>query len=493
MNFNMMNWSWVGGLGAFFLLVIGTVPIREAEASGAEDGVWLYAPEGDPFPGEVIPLEVHLDGHAGDLEPALMARQGVVELVEGKTAQGTWGYRYRAPTEPGVPMDFVVAIGDRELEFSMNLASALHPAIEVEELIEAMVRPKEAISIPVTAHPGFGEKGKGVALDSSSLDFVVAEGEVVGVREEGEQIFVEWMPDDDPFPRAVPIGIQDRRFPRRPPSWTVVRLRAFPRIPVQTEPGTEVRVRIGIRRYGPFVADESGIAITRVEVLPGEERAEVVLVDSVGNEQRSAIALGGNPHPSLVGMVDGPLVSGRRPPVVNLLAVHASGRAWKGTPPTCMTSLGEDAEPVSGEQGRWRVYLPHRPDKSFFDLRVDCDLGSSATTSIRVPVEAAVPARLVLQTYPQELSTDLPLAQVQVTLENHHGDRLPVQDISLEATHGSLSVDTESDPAVLRADYLGDQAAPFGGDVVTASWNAAEGEGGVWDLRMELGLGKDGT
>jgi hypothetical protein len=147
---------------------------------------------------------------------------------------------------------------------------------------------------------------------------------------------------------------------------------------------------------------------------------------------------------------------------------------------------------VAGEPGHWQTEVVAPPDAGF-DLRVDCLL-LGKTLPIRVPVSRGVPAQVRLRVYPTDLSADFPIAQVQASLEDHAGERLPVEGLVLEADHGTVTV--QPGPGTqLRADYEGDSSHPE--DTIRAVWVPPAGSGGVVRLvlsalqaasRLEVGV-----
>ena len=123
----------------------------------------------------------------------------------------------------------------------------------------------------------------------------------------------------------MPIAIRDGRCSRQAPVWTVAQLHSVAVITDRTEPGTEVRVRVAGRNYGPVRADESGRASVSVDVRPGEHEGVIERTDRLGNVGRSPISLGGKQSPALAMLVESALLAGQRAPLVHVAATRPGG------------------------------------------------------------------------------------------------------------------------------------------------------------------------
>ena len=428
----------------------------------------IEAVEGLPLAGEAVPIELLLlDGArpAAALDPTVVARAGDVVGPLTAVSPGRWSLRYRAPA--GVVEDGLqVTLDDRVIELTLPV----------------LLEPEPALALPAVLT---GLTGRATELALGGVDAALA-ARLVVVATEGKAAIeptpagaiLRLQPGPEPFARAVPVAVLDPDDARRPPAFTVLRLTGRPRIPIQvTEPGTRVTLEVGGRRYGPFEAGADGIARTSAEVRPGESVAEVLLEDLAGNSQRSSVALGGDQRPAIlaIGRAAGP--SSERGAVVEVFAVDARGRPWRGPSPTCGTSVGQSVDLAALSPGRWRGAVPSPPQGAFFDLRVDCSLADQATASARVPVGAPRPARLTLQAWPPELSAEAPRAQVQAFLESATGERLAAEGITVSAELGRLSVESATPGAALRASYDGTAAVAAGGDHLSAAWSAAPGAG----------------
>lgn len=288
---------------------------------------------------------------------------------------------------------------------------------------------------------------------------------------------VRWMPSDEPFPRSVALLVSNPQQPMDPPKVVTVRMSATPTIPVQTEPGATVSVRVGGRETPEQTAGDDGVARFRIEVRPGDERATVTLEDQLGNRQTSTIMIGGTTGPVVSVGHQGNIIGGAPWPRVWVAAASADGRPWNGAAPECVgvTKQGLSAH----SDGLWvgTVDAANQLDK-----RISCRVGSGQPASVVVPVDRARATRLVLQVYPPELTADIPVAEVQAYLVNGVGERLFSDGIRLTADRGRLLRDGTGDGRWVRARYDGTNSAADGGDVVRATWARPIGTGGFWNL-----------
>lgn len=404
--------------------------------------------EGKP----AAPAELEVDSPDGE----------VLELRPG-SLPGVWDLRVRSA--PDAERFRVVVRADDE------------PPIRLE--LPVGQRPDSGLSGPGRLEALTGEVVR-IRLHAEDLpapeQLVVAapEGEVVGVELKGDALEVRWQPAALSDPRVVPVGVRDSRRPGAPPEWTVVRLGARKPISVTTEPGATLELEVGSRLYGPATAGEDGKVTVVVDIRPGETTAAATLRDPLGNVQSSTITLARQPGPTLAALVEGSIVPGAPLPPIHLKAVTPAGKPFTGSSPTCHASGGRELSIADIGPGRWLATLPPIDEDILLDLRVDCGLSDVATVSTRVAVQEGMPARIVLRAWPQELSTDFPVAQIQAWLEDASGDRLEPTGLGLSALHGVIE-GTEREELSVRAEFRGDLDEPE--DAVLAGWNHVPGSG----------------
>ena len=75
-----------------------------------------------------------------------------------------------------------------------------------------------------------------------------ASGELAAIRSTSAGIEIDIQPPPTPFPRAIPLLVQDVAAPGAPADLGVLLLRARTTIPVRTRPGTRVQVHQGTLR-----------------------------------------------------------------------------------------------------------------------------------------------------------------------------------------------------------------------------------------------------
>jgi len=319
----------------------------------------------------------------------------------------------------------------------------------------------------------------GSPLTEMDLRVVAGEGEASVDCSSSASCEVTWTPGPTPYPRAVPIFTHDERHPTRQPMVTVARLFAEPSIPVQTEPGAKVTLEIGSQSYGPLIANSNGMVRFDVSVGPADREAIATLEDKLGNRQKSTIMIGGKAGPSLAITHQGSIIEGGLPPLVTIVATHASGSLQHRMVPVCDGLSSEGL--VQTMPGAWAGYIDSGANSG---QRVTCSLPDGTSVTKRVPVERSRATRLVVQSYPTQLSADIPIAEIQAYLLNGLGERLDPSGVHLTAELGRIQRDQMGTELLVRARYDGGAAAKAGQDVVRASWRRPSGSGGVWDLAI---------
>jgi len=320
--------------------------------------------------------------------------------------------------------------------------------------------------------------GEAGGLKPKDLRVAVAEGTVKIDCETDDACQVSWHPGPSRYPRAVPLFIHDARNPSVNPAVVLARLSARPTIPVQTEPGATVSLKISGREYGPSQADNAGRVVFSVLVNPGDKTAIATLEDRLGNRQKSTILLGASRGETLSLTHSGSNIQGGISPRVLVAVVSAQGELG-GAAPVC-EGLAE-AKLYSAGPGLW---VGHVSLGSEGDQRVACVSANGAEGAIRLPVERSRATRLVLQSYPEHLNADIPIAEIHAFLVNGAGDRLQSSDVQIKAQLGTVRRDVQGSESLVRARYDGGRAASVGEDLLTASWSRPVGEGGLWDLAV---------
>ena len=315
-------------------------------------------------------------------------------------------------------------------------------------------------------------------VPAGRLALVLPEGQLASMAEgpDGVQVELELGPSE--VARVIQIGLYDLGEPQAEVVWVLARIARRAEISLTTEPGSKVSVEVEGRVFGPVTAGPERKVSLSVPVLPGQVEARAISEDSAGNRSATTITLALSPQPSLGLMVlPGPQGVAR----LALRASNARGKAWTGSTPTCAVNPGLELELVQLRPGDWVAALPRQTAQTI-DLRVSCRLEEQEVT-VSQRSAAGVPSRIVLRAWPEELSSDFPVSQIQASLEDARGERLPPEGLSLKATSGTVSSLVVED-RVLRADYLGRAEDPL--DMVQAQWTEPPSSQPVSRLSIEL-------
>ena len=439
--------------------------------------VRVTVPEGGLRPGlqGMVLVAVADDrGRAPMLPPVVRAAEADVFALDRATAPGVWAFSV-TPSAQATVVRLTVLHGDTPVEVEVPVAWHAESTLTVPRRIDGRTLSEE-ISFVVS----------GSALPPpEALRVSAAEGTVLGVEAQPDgSLRVRYRPEESRFPRYVPMLISDTRSGARP-AVSGLRLWARPRIDLQTEPGTKLRVHLGSREYGPFVADDLGIAGGYVDQYPGEMSARAVLTDEYGNESEAALPLSTHAEASLVAQATGQIIPGRMPPEVWVRAIHGDGHAWEGRAPACRTSGAPELPVAKVEAGLYVVRLPD-PGSVVRDLRVHCALGGGAEASVLVAVAEEFATSLSLKVFPEELSNTFPIADMEVILQDAEGARLSAEGVRVRAGFGEVELEP-SRGVVLRGEYRGYGAVEHGYDVVVARYDRPLGEGAI--QLVEVGHG----
>lgn len=435
--------------------------------------VMLSAPEGWPAPGARVPLDVAVAAGTVPVTGAdlvLVPTRGRVIASEGEVAPGRYRFRYQASSTLE-PDRLEVRVGDaaptaRSLPIRVPPDPVLGPPVEVEA---AAGTPQIELRFPSTRPPA-----------PEDVSVRASEGRVLSVTTEPDGLRVVVEPGPDRTARVLAVGVIDTRRPGERPVFGIVRLRARPQFTLSAEPGSVATLKVGARTYGPFVADGAGQLSVAFDAWPGETGWDLFVADDLGNTQKSSGPLSAIQRPVLLA-VEAPL-AGVRGAEIFLAAWTAAGQAWTGAPPICRGGAGVREEAAWAARGLYS-FTVERPVAAgaLFDPRVECVL-QEATSAIRVPLGAERPDKVELRVYPDALSSDFPIAQVQAALLDARGERLPLDGLAVTAVVGELTA--RQDRGAVQAEYRGAAAVERGGDRVVASWNAAPGVGEPWAISL---------
>jgi hypothetical protein len=441
--------------------------------------VLLYAPNGAPEPGRAATLEVAVTEGVAPVEGAqvvLAAPPTDVVVPVGEVAPGRYRFLYTPALGP-VPeggegvANVTVRVGTSPPSaHAVPLAAPPPPTYGPPAEIDALVgTPRIEMRFP---------RAEGRFVPGARLARV-SEGRVLEVRDDTDGVVVVVEPGVERTARMLAVALLDVEDPRATPTFGLVRLRARPQLTLTADPGSTVTVRVGKRSYGPFVANAAGTAAVSFDAWPGESSYELAVADDLGNTQRSQGPLPVATRPVLVGIEAA--LSGQRGADLWLGAWAPSGAAWTGGAPLCRTGAGVRTEALTAGRALYRTTVAVPDAGALFDPRVECGL-ADATVALRVPLGSERPARIDLRVYPDTLSADFPIAQVQAALLDRRGERLPPDTLRLRAAVGELQVDMVD--GALRGEYRGAAAVERGGDTLEAAWDHPPGKGLAWDLEV---------
>lgn len=472
--------AWLVAALAFPAVAAEPTSLPGSGGAGAT-ALELAVVEGRPRVGDTVTIEVAASPALVAAFPgeavAIAVSAGNLVGAARSTAPGRWEQEWRLPTGPAARSGLAVtaALGEVERQAAVVIQPEPAASMQLPVRVDHPASPTTPVTVAV----------RGGTAPASALQLRTSPATPLERHEVTGGVDLVLRPDDSPLPRIIPVGVRDGRQAHEPPAWTVLRLFGRPRIPVQTDPGSDVLLVIGERSYGPFVAGADGVAAATADVWPGENSATVVARDALGNEQRTTIALGGDPQPALALMASSAVVPGQPLPDVFVAAFRPDGRPWVGSEPACRAGVGEPLALVPTGAGQWRAPLPPTA-RRLFELQVECELPGAVRQQLRIPTDPSVPADVELRVWPPELDADLPLAQIQAWLEGATGERLAATGLLLQAERGTVTMDTEAGPAVAVAAYDGTAAVGHGEDRLTARWTPPMGSGLPWDLQAGL-------
>jgi len=433
--------------------------------------VEVVATAGDLHPGVPAQVLVAITDDSGvppNLPPRVEVADGT-ERYDGVLAPGIWSYLVVPPREGDDVRFDVTALG--------VITTRLVP---MEPLPETPLQvPRRVDSLAGAEHISFRITGDDLP-PPEAVRVAVGSGSVEQVEAVDGALEVTVAPGPSPFPRYVPMAVLDLRGEALP-VWSGLRLRTRPRIALQTEPNTSLTLTVGNRTYGPFEADAEGIVSGVVDQYPGDMVAHAVLRDDLGNETNTLLPLSSHTQPAMVAIPTGPIVPGRPPPVVYVSAVHGDGHPWEGANPVCRTPAYGDLEVHRLAHGEWMLPLTELRIGVAQELRIHCSLGGAAESSFRVEMAEGLASRLRLRVWPEELSTDFPVAELQVILEDARGERMPVAGVVVEAELGKVEMEPTAG-FVARGEYQGAAAVEAGRDIIRARYELPPGQGFVGRL-----------
>lgn len=391
-------------------------------------------------------------------------------LLEDAGPDARWRYLV-VPAISATKVEALIEMAGRRIRLESVVAAPATSALRAPERVEAAT-PSGPVKIRVL--------GDGLP-PPASVQVAVSEGEVGQVTVDGDALIVTVQPEPSMTPRHMLVLIRDGRSDDAP-VLVDVRLRARPRLPLEAASGAVARVRVGERDYGPFVADANGKLDVRLEQYPGEATAMVSLEDRIGNRSQSALPLAVGSADATVILASRPAGMPGAPPALWIANRGADGRVSSAAL-ACRTPSVGAMPALKRTGGLWFVPLSSNQREGARERRVQCAFGDGPVQVTRVALLDGYADRLRLQVWPIEVSSELPVAEVRVALEDLRGDRLPVGGVRARASFGDV-VMGEVDSDTFLAEYLGHAAIERGGDVIEAVYDRPRGKGDPHELKL---------
>ena len=439
-----------------------------ASAVAAELLVWV--PAGIVEPGARSTIGVWCEGCTAPLAPADVEVSGAPLLGSETRTDGTLLVEIGPPE--GKELRLTALTTDGILAAVVPVQRGRSPAVD-------LTVPADAALADGTVELFLRAAG---ATHSGDVVVYTSEGTVGPVRSVAEGYAATITLGGERVARPLLVAASLRSQPAAPPAFGATRLRARITGNVAAEAGSRITIRLGGRGYGPFSSGSDGTATVTFDAFPGESTYELSVSDDLGNTQKLSQAVPASQRPVLLGAA----VATARGGELWLAATDARGAAWSGVPPTCRSGTGAADPPAPLDRGRWR-WTPASGGP--VGMTVGCSLAET-TLTVRLPPRPPVPAALTIRVYPEVLSADFPLAEVQAALVDASGERLPIDGVQLSVAHGALVTSVVN--GVVRGEYDGTGAAALGGDHLQARWSPATGIGPPAELRLCIGLGQAG-
>ncbi len=420
-----------------------------------------------------------------------VAPEGLIQGRPGRVLIATWDGDDPVLDPPSVRIQGAVVgeltpagvpgLWEQELIPEVDSPQVLVRVDGVTRQISAVPAPAAPIEAPTTVDGWVGQplRLSVSGVQAEDLGVVLSEGSLTSLAEgEAGALVLELDPGAREEARVLWIGLQDLSAPQSDPHWVLARISRRAEINLSTEEGSQVSVEVDGRVFGPQTAGPDRKVSLSVPVLPGQSEARAISEDRAGNRSETTITLALSPQPGLGLMV---LPGGAGTPRLVVRASTPRGAPWTGAAPSCVVNPGLALTLTPVGPGEWTAAVPRQAAKAV-DLRVGCTLGEQEVQTTQSRAKGT-PTRVVLRAWPEELSSDFPVSQIQASLEDARGERLPTEGLSLSARSGTLSAAVVED-RVLRADYQGQADTPQ--DLVRAEWTEPPSQGPVERLVIEL-------
>ena len=386
----------------------------------------------------------------------------------GLVKNGTWAYRFPGPDKEGL-LSIRAEIDDEKREWNLPVEPIDVPRFSADSV---RVRSKDRRVQMVI---------RGADVPSpEALEVILSEGRVLTVQAKGDVVLVDVELGDRKVARRVWVALRDQRKRLRP-VFSTIEVSQEIRMEYQAESGSSLWVQVGRRRMGPFLEKEGTVSAV-FEQHFGDWEAQVEIEDDLGNRSRANERL---PKPEGLDVLFIPVETlSAYTNSVDVYVLVKPQRQGSRTPSdvTCQTPRTGMLKMVPVGKDLWHTRV-HLTDDSVMSLPIRCDVsGTSHSTRIASPLGVARQIRV--RAYPEQISTDFPLSDIQAKVEDAYGTPLKIASLRLRAERGKLTAQAGGEN-VRTWEYMGSgSAVQAGSDELSATYSYPTGNGYLSSLLL---------
>jgi opacity protein-like surface antigen len=272
-------------------------------------------------------------------------------------------------------------------------------------------------------------------------------GKVDKIRELGQGDYAAtYIPPPQRYPQVALVFIRAQLKNEVGLGWLVILLVGSTVVPAETDPDTQVIIRVGEKNFGPFDSGSEGKFDAPLVVPPGHKYALGIVTDSFGNITKKSIDLKVPPFNRLKMEADTDtlVADGRSKARIRIFVVDKFGAPKKGGMINLSATQGTLSPIVEEREGLYSAELtaPARVTTGGRIL-IDASLPEDEVSQDRVELKLRAgnyPALLTMGTEPRRLIADgRSQAKISLRLEDVWGNGLSGRSIELRADTGVLS------------------------------------------------------
>jgi len=203
---------------------------------------------------------------------------------------------------------------------------------------------------------------RGNPVPDARLRLTASTGTFVDTQSLGDGRYVTaFIPANVRFPHVCIVSIQVLSHPASSLFFTIP-LHGLSRFPVDGKPGMPLELELGGRTFGPFVADDEGVAIIEAEVPPGVLNGRLISRRLGRPDLAQSVVLPAIDYSRMMILPLAPMVAdGRSHALVQFLVIDEVGQPLEGARVTLSATLGVVTTPVDMGDGIYRArYSPPR-------------------------------------------------------------------------------------------------------------------------------------